>query len=65
MTLRPTIRAGRLCFISPGGSVLYLGIRATRESIRQIEASQLPLRPSTLERLAVFKSGVALWESRR
>ena len=54
---------GKLALVSNGGSVQPIGIRAVRDSIRQIEASTTPLADSTAARLVILKQAVALWEA--
>lgn len=64
MTEHAAIIRNRLCIVTPGASVIGLGIRGFRAGVKQIESSDLELKPSTQERLAVLKDGIRIWENR-
>ena len=56
---------GRLVIVTDGGSIQALGIRGFRSGLAQIEASELALKPSTKAIADVYRSGIAIWESRK
>lgn len=56
------IEAGKLVFISNGGSRELIGIRAARKQLAELSAKS-DLRDSTAARLALLRSGVALWDA--
>lgn len=59
------IYKGKLVLVSEGGSMTGLGIRGFRSAVKQIEASPRPLADSTKALLAVYREGIAIWESRK
>jgi hypothetical protein len=61
---RAIIERGKLVIVTGGGSRHLIGARQARKDIKRIEASSQPLAHSTRARLAVLKSGVALWDAR-
>lgn len=58
---RPVVENGKLIFISNGGSREFIGIRDCRKQLADLE-TKTNLRPSTQERLALLREGVATWE---
>ena len=61
-TLRPVIENGKLVLISAGLSRSFIGIRAARKQLKDLEGKS-NLLPASVERMEVLRKAVALWES--
>lgn len=57
------IEAGKLVFITNGGSRELIGIRSARKQLAEL-AAKSDLRDSTADRLNLLRDGVALWDAR-
>lgn len=56
------IENNKLVLVSNGGSRELIGIQAARKQLAELEG-KVPLRESTIERLNLLRSGIALWEA--
>lgn len=62
MAKRPIIENGKLVLITEGLSREFIGIRAARKQLSELE-SKTNLRPSSIERRDTLREAVRLWEA--